>query len=191
VTQNETQTPNDERAAGADTAEVVDLGEEATAEAAATAADTNPQESQSDADRLAELHDRFLRQAAELENFKKRTEREADRRVRRERENVILEWLPVVDSLERAIGFCSEADAAVAEGIRKVLEQAESVLKARGIGRMQSDGALFDSSLHEALTTIPSPAHENGAVLHTERAGYLREDGTVLRPARVVVVKNG
>lgn len=191
MTQNETQTPNDERASASDTAEVVDLGEAADPELAETSADSTLHQAQSDADRLADLQDKYLRQAAELENFKKRTEREADRRVRRERETVILEWLPVVDSLERAIGFCSEADASVADGIRKVLEQAESVLKSRGISRMQSDGALFDSSLHEALTTIPSPAHENGAVLHTERAGYLREDGTVLRPARVVVVKNG
>jgi len=138
--------------------------------------------------RLEELHDRWLRAVAELDNLRKRTARDIARQRLDERARVAAEWLPVVDNLELALRH-ADADAdpgAVIEGVRAVRDQAVAVLARLGFPRVEDLGTRFDPARHEAVSTVEDPDAEPGTVVAVVRPGY--GDGPdQLRPASVVV----
>ena len=136
------------------------------------------------------LQDKYLRLAAEFENYKKRIKREQERNLQRERERVLKDWLEIADSLDRAVSMTVSSDEVWRQGTENILGQVRTVLDRWGLTRIDPLGEAFDSRLHEAIAAIPDPNRPNGTVLSTERLGYVFKDGTVLRPARVVVVKN-
>jgi len=140
-----------------------------------------------------DFQDKYVRLAAEFENYKKRLAREHERSLSFVKERVLNDWLEVVDSLERALATAKAAetcDTCWIEGTERTLTQARGVLTRYKIKAVESTGLSFDSSSMEALSTVPDPSKEDGVVIHTERTGYAFDDGTVLRPARVVVVRN-
>jgi molecular chaperone GrpE len=138
--------------------------------------------------RLEELHDRWLRAVAELDNLRKRTARDIARQRLDERARVAAEWLPVIDNLELALQHAhAHADAdAVLQGIRAVRDQAVAVLTRLGYPRVEDLGTRFDPARHEAVSTAEDPDAEPGTVVAVVRPGY--GDGPdQLRPASVVV----
>ena len=121
---------------------------------------------------------------AEFENSRKRQEREKARILQTASERLVLELLPVLDNLERAL----EAGGDLREGVRATRDQLADVLGKEGLLPVASDGQPFDPTVHEAVMSQPSDEHEEGTILQTFQRGYLL-NGKSIRPAKVVVAK--
>jgi len=131
-------------------------------------------------------HDRFLRERAELENFKKRMQREKAEALRFASEPLIRELLPVVDNLERAVEHGSGDGQSVLEGVRLVLKAFREVLDRHGVQPIEAVGEPFDPSRHQAMAQVESSEHEPNRVVEQHHRGYLLHD-RLLRPALVTV----
>jgi molecular chaperone GrpE len=121
---------------------------------------------------------------ADFENYRKRAAREAATAGERAKSGLIRELLPVVDNLERALVSAEEGEQHLAEGVRLVHSELIAVLERNGIQQFDPAGDKFDPTEHEALSVREDG--EPGLVLDVVEKGY-RANGTVLRPARVVV----
>jgi molecular chaperone GrpE len=126
------------------------------------------------------------RTKADFENYRKRATRELAAAGVRGKAALARELLPVVDNLERALESADEAEAGLADGVRLVLSELIAALERNGVSPIQPLGEAFDPNLHEALSTRAENGAEAGVVLDVVQKGY-RLEGTVLRPARVVV----
>jgi molecular chaperone GrpE len=124
------------------------------------------------------------RTRAELENFRKRAARDAAQAGERAKANLVRELLPVLDNLERALASAGEGEQHLADGVKMVHAQLVAALEREGIESFDPAGEAFDPECHEALST--RDGEESGVVLDVVEKGY-RLNGTVLRPARVVV----
>ena len=133
---------------------------------------------------LAQMEDRYKRALADLDNYRKRAGREAERRITAQSDAQLREWLEVVDSIERAV--LMEPDDPVVTGLRGVLEQMESILARHGVHRIGAAGEQFDPERHEAVGVRETGEVPDQTVLSVARSGFTR-DGRVLRPAQVVV----
>jgi molecular chaperone GrpE len=136
------------------------------------------------ADEVARLDDRYKRALADLDNYRKRSAREVERRGEELRERLLRDWLEVVDSVERALRM--EPESPLYEGLRAVLDQIESVLTRQGVERIGAVGERFDPERHEAIEVRPTDEVEDRTVLEVVRSGFAVR-GRVLRPAQVVV----
>jgi molecular chaperone GrpE len=149
--------------------------QERRAEGAAQAAEAAERDEQPQAEQAAPRDDeRYLRALADLDNYRKRSAQEIDRRVTERTEQQLLEWLEAVDSVERALRMQAS------DGLRTVLEQMDAILARQGV-----EGDRFDPELHEAVAVESGEAPDR-TVLDVARSGYRRGD-RVLRPAQVVV----
>ena len=137
-----------------------------------------------------EFKDKYLRMAADLDNFRKRARREVEDAERRGKESFLRDILPVFDNLERAVQHASQAtDAkAVTDGVRMVLKQFESTLERSGITRVTTSGVSFDPMVHEAIQHLETTEHPPGTVVAEVQAGYQLGD-KLIRAAMVVVAK--
>jgi molecular chaperone GrpE len=133
------------------------------------------------------MEQRYLRAAADLENYRKRASREIDRRVAERSEQMLSEWLNVLDSVERAL--VTNADEGASEGFRAVLAQMEAILARHGVRRVGEVGEHFDPDRHEALLVRPADGAPDRTVLEVARSGFAVDD-RVLRPAQVVVSRS-
>lgn len=131
---------------------------------------------------LARTQDRYRRALADLDNYRKRVEREGGRRAAEVRHALLREWLAAVDSVERALRI-EPGDP----GLGAVLEQMEAILARHGVTRLAAAGVRFDPERHEAIAVQPSADVPDRTVLEVARSGFGADDGTVLRPAQVVV----
>ena len=132
--------------------------------------------------RNAELEHRHLRALADLDNYRKRSVRETERRVAEERERVLLQWLDAVDSVERALRMTPDAD-----GLRAVLEQMEAILARYGVARAGAPGEPFDPERHEAIG-VSNGDGQQPTIADVARSGFTIGD-RVLRPAQVIVTR--
>jgi molecular chaperone GrpE len=121
---------------------------------------------------------------ADFENYRKRAAREAAAAGERAKSGLVRELLPIVDNLERALTSAEDGEQHLAEGVRLVHAELIAVLERNGIQQFDPAGDKFDPSEHEALSVRNDG--EPGVVLEVVERGY-RANGTVLRPARVVV----
>jgi molecular chaperone GrpE len=121
---------------------------------------------------------------ADFENYRKRVARETAAAGERARSGLVRELLPIVDNLERALASAEDGEQHLAEGVRLVHSELIAVLERNGIQPFDPVGDKFDPSEHEALSVRDDGAP--GVVLEVVERGY-RSNGTVLRPARVVV----
>ncbi len=175
----------------AHTTEVSDSGEERQ-DAEASAGDEAGEVDLASALAAAEAKaddnwNRYLRIAAELENVRKRAERDVENAHKFAVERFAKELLQVCDSLEMGIAAGDEAGAAaLLEGSNATLKQLESTLNRFGVEGVDPLGEPFDPALHEAMTMQPAPDAEPGSVLTVFQKGYTL-NGRLLRPARVVV----
>jgi molecular chaperone GrpE len=131
-----------------------------------------------------EYLDSMRRMKAELENSRKRQERERARLVQQASERLVRELLPVLDNLERAL----EVEGDIREGVEATREQLLAVLEQEGLASVASDGESFDPAVHEAVMGQPSEEHEEDTVIMTLERGYVL-NGKPIRPAKVVVAK--
>lgn len=135
----------------------------------------------------AQNWDKYLRERAEMENFRKRQERMAGDRVRREKRELLGKVLDVVDNLERALAYQDTMDRdGLQQGMRMLQWQLNELLKAEGLTAVPSVGEQFDPYVHEAIESVASEQHPEGVVIEEVRKGYRLGDET-LRPARVKV----
>jgi molecular chaperone GrpE len=141
----------------------------------------------------AELKDRHLRMAAEMENSRKRLEREFASRAESKVAELLGELLPVVDDLERffdsrkpeASGEPKDDDALTA-GARLIYQNVLKILQSRGVSAMETLGRQFDPNRHEALLQMQVEGQAPNLVVQETTKGYLLFD-KVLRPAKVIV----
>ncbi len=141
---------------------------------------------------VAEWQDRFLRKAAELENYRKRAEKEKLDSMALAKSSVLLEFLPLADGCERALKSFDEAPSGsnalrqYREGVELLYKQLLDTLGRAGVVPVDSEGKKFDPHLHEALSREETREFAEGTVIKELRKGYLFE-GKLLRPAQVVV----
>ena len=131
-----------------------------------------------------EYLDNIRRMKAEMENARKRLERDRARYVQLAAERLVRELLPVLDNLERALDI--EGD--VRGGVKATRDQMLAVLEGAGLEPVLSDGESFDPAVHEAVMGQPSEEHEEDTVIQTLERGYLL-NGRPIRPAKVIVAK--
>ena len=140
---------------------------------------------------IQELKDKYLRQVAEFDNFRKRTARESlELRLTAGREVIssLLEVLDDCDRAEKQIQSSNDINA-IKEGIQLVFNKLRAILQAKGVKPMQSIGKDFDPDQHEAITEIPAPNQElKGKVVDEIEKGYYLND-KIIRFAKVVVGK--
>ena len=134
-----------------------------------------------------ELHDRLLRTAAEFENFKKRTKKEADEASTRGREQLLKELLPALDNLERALKHAPAGDP-LAVGVQQTEKQLLQALEKFGVVRFTALGKPFDPSLHDAIQQVETAEYPPGSVAQEFASGYMLGQ-RLLRPAMVAVAK--
>lgn len=135
-----------------------------------------------------EFREKFLRQAADFENAKKRLTREREEFVRYSNETLIRGILPAIDNLERATShsetLTEENAKALKDGVALVKKQLLEFLKTQGLERIETLGKKFDPNYQEAIGHVESTEHPDETVLDELEAGYLLK-GRLLRPARV------
>ena len=137
---------------------------------------------------LEELKDRYLRIAADFDNYRKRVEKEKEDIVCYANERLISDLLPVLDNLERALAndFGDARAESILDGVRMVSQQLESVLTSCGLEPVEAVGSSFDPQFHEAVGVLPSGDHDEGTVMAELQKGY-KLKGKVLRHSVVHV----
>ena len=139
--------------------------------------------------KIAELQDRYLRQAAEFDNYRKRTMKEKADLIKSAAEKVIVAELPIVDDMDRALDNMEkgmDADACI-EGFKLIAQKFKNTLAQQGLEKIDTDGQDFDTDYHEAIALIPAPTEElKGKILDCVQAGYKLGD-KVIRHAKVAV----
>lgn len=141
------------------------------------------------AEKIAELNERYLRLYSEFENFRRRTAKEKLDLIKTAGSDVIKSMLPVVDDLERAIKYNEEATdiTAVKEGFTLVFTKMKQLLEQQGLKEMEAINQPFDVEIHEALTKIPAPSEDlKGKVVDVMEKGFYLND-KVIRYAKVIV----
>ena len=135
-------------------------------------------------------YDRYVRQVAEAENFKKRNLRERDDAIRFANESLLKDLLPVIDNLERAIAHAAgeQNENPLLEGVEMVLKGFLDVLNKFGVTQIVAVGQPFDPSKHEAMAQVASDVHEPNTVVEELHKGYTFRD-RLLRAALVTVAK--
>ena len=150
-------------------------------------AETAPTESEALLQELAKQKDLHLRLAADFENFKRRSRQEAEIRAAAQKESFIVELLPVIDNLERALASGASRDSAqFQQGVEMTLKQLQQLLRQHGVESDDIAGKPFDPHQHEALSQGHDLAQPDHTVLTVLQRGYRRGD-KVVRPAKVVV----
>ena len=139
--------------------------------------------------KIAELQDRYLRQAAEFDNYRKRTMKETADLIKSAAEKVMVAELPIVDDMDRALDNMEkgmDADACI-EGFKLIAQKFKNTLAQQGLEKIDTDGQDFDTDFHEAIALIPAPTEElKGKILDCVQAGYKLGD-KVIRHAKVAV----
>src|SRR5271156_2483733 len=136
---------------------------------------------------LAAERERYLRLAADFDNFRKRTAREIERSAAAQKEAFIRDLLPVIDNLERALGSdISTSPAQLRQGVQLTLQQLTQLLRLHGVEPEECLGRPFDPLYHEAVSVRHDPSKPDQMILETFQRGYRRGD-VVFRPAKVVV----
>lgn len=135
-------------------------------------------------------YDRFMRQAAESENYKKRMTRERDDAIRFANEALIKDLLPIVDNLERAVAHAAGGGNGkpLVEGVEMVLRGFLDALAKHGVTPVDSIGESFDPSRHEAMAQVESDKEKPNSIIAEHQKGYLLRE-RLLRPALVTVAK--
>jgi len=152
--------------------------------------DVEPLPTHQDVAQLRDEREAYLeqlqRERAEFANFRRRAERERTSQRAAVIRDVMQQFLPVLDNLERAVSALSERDPALAGGVDMVRAQLEQVLSGHGLVEVAGVGHPFDPNVHDAIASVPSAEHPEGVVTAVIEKGYRTEDDLV-RAAKVVV----
>ena len=135
----------------------------------------------------AAYKDKYLRERAEMENFRKRQTRLSEDRIERNKRDLLEKVLEVMDNLDRALHYQDTMDRdGLQQGLRMVQWQLNEMLKNEGLSPVPTVGERFDPHIHEAIESVSSDEHPEGTVVEEVRKGY-RIGNDMLRPARVIV----
>lgn len=139
---------------------------------------------------VQEYKEKYLRQVAEFDNFRKRTARERLELIQTAGKDVIVSLLDVLDDCDRALQQVEKTleDSPTKEGIVLVFNKLRNTLYARGLKPMESIGQDFNPDLHEAVTEVPVPSEMKGKVVDEVQKGFYLND-KIIRFAKVVVGK--
>jgi molecular chaperone GrpE len=137
---------------------------------------------------LADKQDRLLRALAEVDNVKRRTQRERDEYVRYANETLVRDLLPIIDNFDRALDAAraTQEAAKVVEGVALIQRELLKVLERVGVTRYSAVGERFDPNRHEAAGSVVSVNQPPDTVVTELTSGYLL-NGRMLRPAQVIV----
>lgn len=140
--------------------------------------------------RIAELDDRVMRQMAEFENFRKRTEKEKATMFEMGAKSVIEKILPVVDNFERGLQAIPKEDenSPFAEGMNKIYKQMMTELEGLGVKPIEAVGREFNPNFHNAVMQVESDEYEEGVIAQELLKGYTYRD-TVVRYSMVAVTQ--
>lgn len=175
---------------------VAQLGKDAQAETMDSRQETEEQQEESMEDKLAaaetkiaELQDKYLRQVAEFDNYRKRTIKEKAELVLNGAEKTVTAILPVLDDLERALKNMDKMEDvdAVKKGVDLIYQKFVKVLGDQGVKKIDTENADFNTDLHEAIAQVPAPSDEmKGKVIDCVKSGYTLNE-KVIRHAQVAV----
>lgn len=140
------------------------------------------------AEEIEALRDKYLRLAAEFDNYKRITARDQREQAKFANEQVLKELLPVIDNLERAIGHSKNSSGSdgLIQGVELTLKQFIETLSRFGLKPIKSVGDGFDPSRHQAVAHVKSPGAAENTVVEEYQKGYLLHD-RILRAAMVAV----
>ncbi len=143
----------------------------------------------------AELEDtknKYLRLYAEFENYKKKVQKDKEELAKYANESMVYELLPVIDNLEMALKHagdnCTEATAALAQGVDNTLREMNRTLDKFGVTSIEALNKPFDPAYHHAMSQVGRSDVENNTVVEEFRRGYMYKE-KVLRPSLVAVSK--
>ncbi len=134
-----------------------------------------------------ELNTRYLRLAADFQNYKRRVEKEKGDIYAYANEKIVIELLDVIDNFERALEHSNENES-FSEGMNMIFKQFKGVLEKSGVEEMNALGEDFDPNFHHAVLTENSVEYESGKVTQVLQKGYLLNK-KVIRPAMVKVAE--
>lgn len=140
-------------------------------------------------EQIEELKDKYLRAAAEFDNYRKRTLKEKAELILNGGEKTITAILPILDDMERAIenGKKTDDPQVIRDGMELILTKFIKTLEGQGVKKIDTTEAVFDTDLHEAIAMVPGMGDEKkGKVLDCVQAGYMLND-KVIRHAKVAV----
>ena len=140
-------------------------------------------------EKIATLEDKYLRQVAEFDNYRKRTIKEKAELIKNGGERAIESILPVLDDFERALSNMAKDEnaAEIMTGVELIYNKFTGILKQNGLQKIETEGADFNTDFHEAIAIIPAPNEAlKGKVLDCVQAGYTLND-KVIRHAKVAV----
>jgi len=138
---------------------------------------------------IADLKDKYLRQVAEFDNYRKRTMKERAELILNGSEKTISALLPVIDDMERAIANGAKTDdpQVLREGMELIYQKLMKALEAQGVSKIETKDADFDTNLHEAIALVPGMGDDKkGKVIDCMATGYKLND-KVIRYAKVAV----
>jgi molecular chaperone GrpE len=138
--------------------------------------------------RLAEMREVMLRERAELENQRKRLQRDLEQARRFANEKLLSELLPVLDNLERGLAVEGADYGALRGGVELTLRELTRVAEANGLKSVDPIGQPFDPERHQAMSLVESAEHQPSTVVAVMQKGYVLND-RLLRPALVAVSK--
>ena len=178
-----------------ETVEEATVAEETTTEEAAESTKGSKKESlfkkkkDKRDEQIAELNDRVVRQMAEFDNFRKRTEKEKSLMFDMGAKNIIEKILPIIDNFERGFLTVEEADKedAFVQGMAQVYKQLMKELESAGVTPIEAIGKEFNPDYHNAVMQVESEEYESGIVAQEFMKGYMYKD-SVVRHSMVAVV---
>ncbi len=137
-----------------------------------------------------ELQDKYLRLAAEFENFKKRIYKEQEQFLQFSNERILTQLLPIIDDFDRAHEAAKEHKhgEVFSKGVEMILNQLHKLLKDNGVEKIKSVGEKFDPNRHEAITTVETDKYEDDIAAEEVSPGYML-NGRLLRAAKVKISK--
>ncbi len=166
------------------------------AEAATEESDAQDKDTSGNDEKIAELEaqianykEQILRQAAEFDNYRKRTKKEISEYILNGGEKILTALLPVLDDMERAEKNMETADdvEALKEGLNLISKKLMSILEANGLKKIETENEDFNTDFHEAIAMIPAPSDDmKGKVIDCVQTGYKLND-KVIRHAKVAI----
>ena len=139
--------------------------------------------------KVAELQDKYLRQVAEFDNYRKRTIKEKAELILNGAEKTITAILPILDDMERALKNMDKMEdvAAVKEGVDLIFQKFVKILGDQGVKKIETENADFNTDLHEAIAQVPAPSDEmKGKIIDCVKTGYTLNE-KVIRHSQVAV----
>lgn len=170
-------------------AQEAEAGDEKEAETSEEAPETAEEKSEQPEEPKEDGDARYMRLAADFQNYKRRTEKEKSDIYQYANEKIALDIIEVMDNFERAIAHSADcADKQFAEGVEMIYKQLKGVLDKNNIIVIEAEGHEFDPNFHNAVMVEDNPDYESGIVIQAMQKGYTL-NGKVIRSSMVKVAQ--